>query len=1443
MRGVRGLGNPRYGRLGSLRCELACPILLLAVVLLLACSGSAQTLTDLGATAPTQGTYDIYQLSTAGNQTAPDGLNYYTDNQTGHGTGEPGETFTTGTNAAGYTLTALALKTAGLASDSGIGTAQPYFLHLYSVSGGQATPLQTNASANVTFSDGDWLQWSGLSVALASNATYGWSFGKASSTAGWEALAVATNNLYAGGEIGLFPPAGGAITFGSSHGFDAVFDLGLTPAKAPSIIQLTVLPTNNVLVGTLVTFTATVSGAQPLYLQWQFNSGGGYTNLAGATNNTLAFNAGITNNGSFALLLTNSFGAVTSAPVVLAVTLDMNPPVVLAGFSLGATNVQLDFSKPLEPASAANQANYVFTSGLAVTAAALNPDSSSVLLTTAPMAYGSNYTIIINGVRDQAIPPNTIAANTLVSFTASPRERILLDSNWRFQLGDPADVTTNVTWYPEIPDLAKLDASEVGSVTNTSSETYMESIRIDPIAAQAGQNVSFVQTNYNDSGWRQLNLPHDWVVELPFSSSANGGHGYKAGISGSTGANTVGWYRHTFTLPANVGSQTLWLEFDGVYRNCLVWLNGHILGRNVSGYSSFYFDVTPYANPGGTNVLVVRVDASRFEGWFYEGAGIYRHVWLTAANPVHVAEWGTFAATTSLTGSNAAITVQTDVTNQSGAAASGSVTSTILDANGNAVAALTSTLNVPAGQDLVVTQTVALTANLWSPQTPYLYNLATTVSNQNAVADVYHTPFGVRTVSIDTTNGVFINGRHVEIQGMCNHQDHAGVGSALPDRLQYFRVERLKEMGVNGYRTSHNAPTAELLNACDQLGMLVLDENRRLGTNAEPLSELSRQIRRDRNHPSVFMWSLANEEPLQTTTTGASIIQVMQNLVHSMDSTRWCTAALNDWQVGFSLVLDVNGFNYSLGSQDSEHANYPNEPIIGTETSSLVSDRGIYTNDTSNGYVWGYDIESSGVGWGEPAEVWWPYYDARPWSSGGFSWTGFDYRGEPTPYGWPCINSHFGTLDMCGFPKDNFYYYQANWTLKPVLHLFPHWHWSTPGQPINVWVFGNCQIVELFVNGVSWGRQELNMQRHVEWDNVPYAAGTLQAVGYSYGMPVLTNTLATAGLPAAIALIPDRTAILDDGRDVSVVTVEMLDAQGRVVPTATNLVSFTITGGSILGVGNGNPSSHEADKNSNQRLVFNGLAEVIVQSATEPGAITLTATSTGLTPTNITLTESATLPAPAAPSGVAAVGGECAGDRHLGRRAGCDHLQSLAGHDQRRSLPAHGREYREPEPGIRRQRRHQLDHVLLRGHRQRQWHQRQFRGSQRQAGRHRSGRDGDGDQPADSRQLDWSARRRLQCQAFRRHRRTLHHGCRRHRRHQFHRCQCGFVPAILLCRHHHQHRLRKPQLLGSQRRGAGRAPAAIDEHRHWRGGIGRQRFLLWRAVHRFRFRCGYLGHR
>ena len=823
-----------------------------------------------------------------------------------------------------------------------------------------------------------------------------------------------------------------------------------------------------------------------------------------------------------------------------------------------------------------------------------------------------------------------VMLTSLLLSVASARERVLIDSGWRFHLGDPGDVTAAVTTYQEIGDLSKLQ--------DINAETVLQASRPDPVATHAGEGVSYVLTNYNDSAWRGLDLPHDWVVELPFTSSGDVGHGSKA-----TTGNTIAWYRHTFTLPAGDAGKVMWLEFDGIYRNALIWLNGHCIGRDVSGYAPISFDVTPYVNPGGTNVLVVRVDATRTEGWFYEGAGIYRHVWLEKADPVHVAHWGTYVATTSLTGPNATITVQTTVTNQSAVTVTGSVTSAIQDAGSNPVTAATAALTLTAGQGLIVTQTLAVAnANLWSLQSPYLYNLVSTVSNATVAADVYQTPFGVRTVRFDATNGVFINGQHVEIQGMCNHQDHAGVGSALPDRLQYFRIERLKQMGVNAYRTSHNAPTEEMLEACDRLGMLVLDETRRVGYDTESLGQLQRMILRDRNHPSVFCWSLANEEwTVQGTAAGQTVMLAMQNLAHALDSTRLCTAAINgSWGgSGFTAVLDVQGFNYNLSSLDSYHPGHSRSNIIGTETASTVTTRGIYTNDAGNGYVASYDIQNSNVGWGSPAEVWWPFYDSRPWSSGGFCWTGFDYRGEPTPYGWPCISSHFGIMDTCGFPKDLFYYYQANWTLKPVLHLFPHWNWSTPGQVINVWAYGNCDAVELFLNGTSQGRQTLSVQGHVAW-NVAYAAGTLQAIGYLNGQAVMTNTVQTTGAPAAIALIPDRSTILADGRDVSVVTVAVVDSAGRIVPTASNLVNFTVSGGAIIGVGDGDPSSHEADKGSSQRTVFNGLAQVIVQSTNLPGSITLGASAIGLTSTNITITTTATPVAPTIPTGVGAAPGD-----------------------------------------------------------------------------------------------------------------------------------------------------------------------------------------------------------
>lgn len=805
----------------------------------------------------------------------------------------------------------------------------------------------------------------------------------------------------------------------------------------------------------------------------------------------------------------------------------------------------------------------------------------------------------------------------------SSRQRLLLDAGWRFQLHDPEDAGPDVTSYPEISNLAKLKAADVDA------ETQLEQTRPDVVATHVGESVSFVQSDFDDSSWRAVDLPHDWAVELPFSQTDDKGHGYKA-LKG----NSIGWYRRSFHLPAHDSGKVLLLEFDGVYRNALVWLNGHILGRNVSGYSSFFFDITQYANFGGSNVLVVRVDATRLEGWFYEGAGIYRHVWLEQMDPVHVDHWGTFV-TSDANVPDAQVNIQTDVRNDGSTDSAETLLSAILDARGNVVGSAAQPVSVGAGQVTTVNQRVTVAnVNRWSPDTPYLYKVVSIIGSLHrektrhrkhhhgeettVIADRYETPFGVRSISFDPNNGFLLNGQRFDLRGVADHQDHAGIGSALPDRVEYFRLEKLKEFGVNAVRTAHNPPAPELLDAADQIGMLIMDENRRLGYDAETLGELERLIRRDRNHPSVFVWSLANEETLQGTSTGAKILSKMQDLVHQLDPSRQCTAAMNGgWGSGFSTVVDVQGFNYHEGNMRSFHTKFPDQPSVSTEDGSGFETRGIYASSAADGWI--DDYVDKKASWGAVPETMVPFYSANPWNAGSFYWTGFDYRGEPTPYSWPAISSQFGLLDSCGFRKNGSYYLEANWTNHTVLHLFPHWNWSGhEGTPINVRVFSNCgDHVEVFLNGESQGLQVANTLGHEEW-TVPYVAGTVEARCYSGDQVTATTTVTTTGDPAAISLEPDRAIIHADGKDVAMVTVAVIDANGATVPTANNLITFSVTGGKIIGVGNGDPGSHESDKGLS-RSVFNGLAQVIVQATDKPGNIILRATSANLSSRTVTI--------------------------------------------------------------------------------------------------------------------------------------------------------------------------------------------------------------------------------
>jgi len=766
------------------------------------------------------------------------------------------------------------------------------------------------------------------------------------------------------------------------------------------------------------------------------------------------------------------------------------------------------------------------------------------------------------------------------------RERLLLDFGWRFHFGHAWDEA--------------LDFDFGGNAR--SAQTF----------AKAGNFLPVCSAAFDDSAWEKVDLPHDWAVGLPFvNAPALVAHGSKP-LGRRYPETSIGWYRRVFDIPAGDLGRRLSVEFDGVFRNSLVVFNGHYLGESKSGYAPFDYDVTDYVNYGAANVLVVRADATLNEGWFYEGAGIYRHVWLTKTSPVHVAHCGTFVRSRVEAGT-AAVSITTDIDNATDAEKTCQVLSTILDANGKEVAAgRSAAAPVPAGSRRAVEQRIAV-ANpaLWSVDTPNLYALQTAVETGGHTVDRYETPFGIRSVRFDPDRGFFLNEKPLKVKGTCNHQDHGGVGAAMPDRLQSFRLEKLKEMGSNGVRCSHNPPTPELLDACDRLGMLVIDETRMMASTPEGFDQLERLIRRDRNHPSVFLWCLGNEELEQTTERGARIVTSMRQFAKRLDPTRSITVAQNrDFGKGVSLAVDVQGCNYREEQIDGFHRNFPKQPMIGTETGSIVSTRGAYETDREKGYVGAFD--STVYRWPGAAQDWWKIYAERSFLCGAFAWTGFDYRGEPTPYGWPCISSHFGLLDMCGFPKDNFYYHQAWWSGKPVLYVLPHWNWpGKEGQEMEIWVHCNLDRVELFLNGQSQGSQNVTPNTRLVW-KVKYAPGTLEARAFKGGRQALTFQRETTGPAAKIVLKPDRRQIDAGGEDISMVAVEIQDRQGRVSPVANNEIAFHVSGaGKLIGVCNGNPSSHEPDK-ADKRAAFNGLCMAIVQAGRQPGEIRVEASSPDL---------------------------------------------------------------------------------------------------------------------------------------------------------------------------------------------------------------------------------------
>ncbi|MDD4923181.1 MAG: glycoside hydrolase family 2 TIM barrel-domain containing protein, partial [Bacteroidales bacterium] len=615
----------------------------------------------------------------------------------------------------------------------------------------------------------------------------------------------------------------------------------------------------------------------------------------------------------------------------------------------------------------------------------------------------------------------------------NPRERLLFDFGWKFQLGDPADVDSTLN-YAEVEHLDKTWPEEINQEIKLGEE------RVDPVKVQPGVKLSYVQTGFDDKDWAAINLPHDWAVELPYDSlNTEGmhiGHGFKAIGDKRYGNNNIGWYRRSFDIPASDKGKSIQIEFDGVYRNCLVWLNGHCLGRNVSGYLGFMFDVSKYLNYGGKNTLAVRVDASRFEGWWYEGAGIYRHVWLVKSNTLHVAYWGTYVSP-KVVGENAETDIQTEIRNDGEASDTCSLISTIVDARGQTVSeSRRDQLIVPPSKTFVARQQLVVeNAKLWSLENPYLYKVVSTIIKSNVVVDRYETPFGIRTIKFDKDSGFYLNGKHVLLKGVCIHQDHAGVGTAIPDRLQRYRIEKLKEMGCNAYRTSHNPPTPELLQICDELGILVMDETRRFSTDPNGKGQLERLIRRDRNHPSIILWSIGNEEmETQKLEISRKIITELQDFAHLLDPTRQVTLAVNDsaWGYPASQTIEIMGYNYlQNGNMDDFHKAYPNKPSVGSEEASSHSTRGIYRIDSVR--LFGSSYLPLMRYWSSTPEYWLQYYAKRPWVAGAFIWTGIDYRGEPLFRRWPSTGSCYGGMDRCCFPKDPYYCYQASGTSKPVL--------------------------------------------------------------------------------------------------------------------------------------------------------------------------------------------------------------------------------------------------------------------------------------------------------------------------------------------------------------------------------------------------------------------------
>jgi beta-galactosidase len=856
--------------------------------------------------------------------------------------------------------------------------------------------------------------------------------------------------------------------------------------------------------------------------------------------------------------------------------------------------------------------------------------------------------------------------NASVSAAESPRERTPFNTGWRFIKGDPANTPSDALSYATLKPYLLPTAN-----------AFVASPAPHPSSAVApGESLSYAQpaSAFDDSAWRKLDLPHDWGIEGPFDQAL-------PGETAKLPWHGIAWYRKTFDLLASDAGRRITLEIDGAMSYSAVWCNGHLVGGWPYGYSSYQLDLTPYLKPGSANTLAIRLDNPKDSSRWYPGGGIYRNVWLTKTSPVHVAQWGTHVTTPEVTASSATVSVATDVTNSATASAQLSIVTQLFRADSSgrltgkpiassAPADLTLAPNTTAST--AATLTVAKPA-LWDIATPNRYIAVTLIQQNGQLIDRVETPFGIRTLSFTADNGFLLNGRRVPLQGVCQHHDLGALGAAFNTRAAERQIEILKEMGVNAIRTSHNPPAPELLDLCDRLGVLVMDEfvdcwlrpkkpngyNRLFPDWSE--ADIRSFVRRDRNHPSVILWSIGNEIPEQGYREGPAMAAELSRLVKLEDATRPTTLGSNEvWAGyhGFQNGVDVFGYNYKPWEYKKFHAANPARPLIGSETASTISSRGEYffpVTDRADGgrsdfQVSSYDLSTPG--WATTPDTEFKAQDEHPFATGEFVWTGFDYLGEPTPYNddstnllnyhtpearaaaeaelkalgkirVPSRSSYFGIVDLAGFKKDRFYLYQARWRPDfPMAHILPHWNW--PGRegeitPVHVYTSGDS--AELFLNGRSLGRKTKGpLEYRLRWDDVTYLPGELKVVAYKSGKVWATETVKTTGPAAKLIATADRAKIMPDGRDLSFITVTVADSHGLLVPRTHNALTFAVTGpGELVSTDNGDATDHTTFSSAD-RKAYNGLALAIVRL--KPGAkkpITVRVTADGLAPAEVTL--------------------------------------------------------------------------------------------------------------------------------------------------------------------------------------------------------------------------------